>query len=159
MAVEVVSDWERQERPHAHRHRSQNFIPDVEVIVCVAAALSADDAIVWVIGRNLRRAGAETGPDLQALQNEIDPETVLTFHALQIRGDVILFAYSFFGPLRRNPALHGECCEPAVVFIGSLAQDRFGDGAGLMQVPEEVHDVLWPGQQRSLSQDDETVAT
>ena len=39
MAIQIVGGLKRKERTHAHRHRSQDFIPNVDVIVSEPAAL------------------------------------------------------------------------------------------------------------------------
>src|SRR6202048_1627053 len=48
VAVEVVGGPEREERGHAHHHRAQGFVAEVEVVVCEAAALAGEDPVIWI---------------------------------------------------------------------------------------------------------------
>ncbi len=45
------------------------------------------------------------------------------------------------------------------VFDGPLPQDFLGDGHAAMHAADEVHDVLWTGQQRQVAEDDDAVET
>ena len=61
-----------------------------------------------------------------------------TFHASQVRADIIFLADSFLGPLHGEFMLLGEGFHPAVVIIGSLSQDLLVNGLDLVEVAEEV---------------------
>jgi len=53
----------------------------------------------------------------------------------------------------------GEGLNPLVVLDGALAQDILGDGADTVHVTEEVHNVLRPGEQWQMAEDDDAVET
>jgi hypothetical protein len=132
MAVQVVGDLEGQEGADAHRHGTEHFVADVEVIVRIPAALAANDAVVGVGGWIRRRAGTKLRPDFHALQDEIDSELVLPLHPSQVWPDVILLAHPVLSPFHRDAPFPGEGFDPPVVFVGPLPQDVFGDRSGLV---------------------------
>src|SRR5713226_9345091 len=96
--------------------------------MAVARALAGQDAVVRIGGGVLGHRRAEAGPDLHALEDEIDPVTPLALHPLQPGAHVILLARSFFGPLDGNLALAREVLNPLLVLATALAQDLLGDG-------------------------------
>src|SRR5687767_14162308 len=98
MAVQVIGDLKREKGTHAHSQGTQNVVPNIEVIVGIPAALTAENAVVRVFGGESRRAGTEAGPEFHALQNEIDAGPGSTRHALLVRADVILFPHALLGP-------------------------------------------------------------
>jgi hypothetical protein len=55
--------------------------------------------------------------------------------------------------------ISGESLDPMVVLDGPLPQDFLGNSAGAMNAAEEVHDVLWTGQERQVAKDDDAVET
>src|SRR6516164_9526155 len=59
VAVEPVGGVERKETGYADNDRSQDLVPDVEVVMGKAAALIGEDAVVWILGRELGHADAE----------------------------------------------------------------------------------------------------
>ena len=58
-----------------------------------------------------------------------------------------MLAHPFLGPPQGRFAFLGKSLHPAVVILGALTQDFFGDGLDLVNVAEEVDDVLWAGEQ------------
>jgi len=114
--------------------------------VRVTTALAADEAVVRVFDRVSRRPGAEGRSDLHALENEIDAETIVPFHAPQGGPNVILLADPLFRPLVGKLMVAGESVYLTVILDGPLAYDSLGDGPGVMGVAEQVVDVLGPGQ-------------
>src|SRR5687768_13278057 len=48
VAIEVIAGPEREERRHPHDHRTENLIAYVEVVVCEAAALGRENAMIRV---------------------------------------------------------------------------------------------------------------
>src|SRR5437016_4037276 len=159
MAVQVVGDLERQERTHAQRKGTQHLVPDIEVIVSIAAALAGDDAVIGVFDWEPRHRGSEGGPYLHALQNEINAKEILPFHPLQVRADIVLLAHALFGPFHGDLTFSGEGFHPAVILVGPFSQHFLGDGAGVVDIAEEINEVLRPGQQREVSENDEAVET
>ena len=120
---------------------SEHFVADVEVIVRIAAALAADDAVIGIGGGVLGRTGTEGRPDFHALEDEVHSEPVLSLHSPLVRADIILLAYPVLGPFHRNSPFAGERIDPAVVFVGPFPQHVLCDGSGLVQIAEEVDDV------------------
>ena len=123
----------------------------------VAGALPPDDAVVRIFNRKPGRAGAEGRSDLHTLQDEIDTETVLPLHTLLIGADIVLFPHALFRPLDGDLMVAGEGLHPTVILVGPLAQNVFGDGAGLVYVAKEMDDILRPGQQGNVAQNDDAV--
>ena len=59
MAVQTVGGLKGKEAGHAHDHRSQDRIAEVEVVVSEAATLPGQDAVVGIGGRVLGGRGPE----------------------------------------------------------------------------------------------------
>src|SRR5260370_8466280 len=94
VAVEPVGGVKGKEGSDAQHDRPQNLIPDVEIVVGETAALVCQDAVVGVRGGILRDTDAE-GPALfHALEDEIDPLTLLPQQTLHTSRHVSLFADS-----------------------------------------------------------------
>src|SRR6476659_5151199 len=72
VAVEVICRLEGEEGCDTHHHGAENFISDIEVVVCEAAALAGEDAVVWILGGILRHADPEARPLFHTLEDEID---------------------------------------------------------------------------------------
>jgi hypothetical protein len=53
----------------------------------------------------------------------------------------------------------GKGIHPTVILVGPLAQNIFGDGAGLVHVAKEMDNIFRPGQQGNVPQDDDAVET
>jgi hypothetical protein len=51
VAVEVVGGLEWKEGGDAQHHRTQSFIPQVEVVMGESAALLSEDPMVWILSR------------------------------------------------------------------------------------------------------------
>src|ERR1700732_1109875 len=68
----------------------------------VATTLRGDEAVVRVRRGELRRADAEAGPQLHALQDEVHAEPLLALHPVQGRPDVVLFPDALLGPFDRD---------------------------------------------------------
>jgi hypothetical protein len=80
VAVEVVRRLEGKERRHTHDEGPENFIADVEVVVGEAALLVGQDAVIWILGRELRYGHPKGSPLLHALKYEEDTVSVLAQH-------------------------------------------------------------------------------
>lgn len=123
----------------------------------VAGTLRGNEAVVRVSRGELRRADAEAGPHLHALQDEVHAESLLACHPVQRRPDVVLFPDALLGPFDWDVLLARERVDPAVVFVGPLAQRLFRDRRRPMDIAEEVHDVLRSRQERHVPEDDHAV--
>src|ERR1700674_2717379 len=157
MAVEIVGDVERQEGPHTQQHRAQDFVANVEVVMRVATTLRGNEAVVRVRCGELRRADAEAGPQLHALQDEVHAEPLLALHPVQRRPDIVLFPDALLGPFDRDVLVARERIDPAVVLVGPLAQRLFRDRIRPMDIAKEMHDVLRSRQERHVPEDDHAV--
>src|SRR6202008_3252127 len=80
VAVEVIRRLEGKERRHTHDHGTEDFIADVEVVVGEAALLPGQDAVVGILGRELRRWVTKARPRLHALEDEVDAVSVPAHH-------------------------------------------------------------------------------
>jgi hypothetical protein len=136
----------------------QHFVPDVEVIVGIARALPDEDAVMWIVDRELGNGGAEGGSPFHALADEVDSELISVPQASQVGTDVVFLADPFFSPLHRDGLFLGEGFHPAGVIVGPLTQDLFA-GVDLVEVTEKVDDVLGAGEQGQMTEDDDTVET
>ena len=72
----------------------------------------------------------------------VNAKTLAAFHTEAIGPDVVFLLQVFLlhvrvGPLERNAVVAGESFYPAVVLVGPLAQDFFGDGIDAVDVAEE----------------------
>src|SRR4029077_12493124 len=72
VAVEVICRLEGEEGCDTHHHGAENFIADIEVVVCEAAALAGEDAVVWILGGILRHADPEEVAPSRS-NNEVAP--------------------------------------------------------------------------------------
>src|ERR1700739_1469171 len=81
VAVEVICRVEGEEGCDTHHHGAENFIADIEVVVCEAAALAGEDAVVWIFGGILRHADPEARSLFHTLEDEIDAIGVPLCHS------------------------------------------------------------------------------
>ena len=98
VTVEIVGGLEREERRHAHHHRPQRFIPQVEIVVREATPLRTQDAVVGILGGELGHGTAEGRPLFHALQDEIHAVPGGPLHAVQTRGERNLLCGHLFRP-------------------------------------------------------------
>jgi hypothetical protein len=73
VAVEVIRRLERKEGCHPHDHGTQDFIADVEVVVGEAALLAGQDAVIGILGRELRHGDRKDGPCSMLLKMKKTP--------------------------------------------------------------------------------------
>jgi hypothetical protein len=62
---------------------TQHWVANGEVIVGVAGTLSSQDAVMGIRDGKPGNGGTEGGPQLHALQDEVDPDLLATLHAPQ----------------------------------------------------------------------------
>src|SRR6266545_1623659 len=157
VAVEVVGGLEGKEGGHAQHHRPQGFIPQVEVVMGVSAALLAQNPMVGILGRELGNGATESGPLFHALENEIDAIAGGPLHAAEPRPDVILFADTFLRPLDGDLMIASERLHPLPIVAGSLAEHGFVDHGHAHDVAEKVDHLLGAGQAAQVAVDDDAV--
>jgi hypothetical protein len=83
VAVEPVSGVKEKEGGHTQNDRSQNLISDTEVVMRETAALVCQDAIVRVWGGIFRHADAKCPTLFHALEDEVDPVSLLLHQTTQ----------------------------------------------------------------------------
>src|SRR5262245_19234524 len=106
---------------------AENFIADIEVVVCEAAALAGEDAVVWILGGILRHADPEARPLFHTLEDEINAIGVPLCHSAWPGEHIVFLAHPLFGPLDRDIMIAGEGLDPVLVVGRSLAQDLFAE--------------------------------
>src|SRR5215831_4337564 len=87
------SFWENFGPSNAHHHGPQHFVADVEVIMRVAGSVPAENAVIGVVRRILRRHGTEGRPMFQALEDEVYAEPVAPLHGETVGADEILLVH------------------------------------------------------------------
>jgi hypothetical protein len=133
------------------------FVQDVKVIMGVTAALLAQDAIIGILGGIARGTNAKGRALFHTAKDVIDPEAVLALPALEDRPDPIFLAQSFFGPGHRDSVIGREGFDPALVVIGALAQQLFGQQGMAPHLPEEVDHIALAGQKGQIAMDDHAI--
>ena len=157
VAVEPIRGVEREEACHAQDDGPQNFIPNVEVVMGETAALRAQNAMVWILGRELGNRATESGALFHALENEIDAITAGALYAAGPRPDIILFADTFLRPLDGDPVIASEGLDPLSVIAGALTEDGFVDDGDAHHVAEKVDHLFGAGQAAQVAVDDDAV--
>ena len=121
------------------------------------AALRAQNAMVWILGRELGNRATESGALFHALENKIDAIAAGALHAAGPRPDVILFADTFLRPLDGDLVIASEGLDPLPIIAGALAEDGFVDYRNAHHVAEKVDHLLGTGQAAEIAMDDDAV--
>jgi len=103
MTVNPVASLKRQKGTDAQDHGPEDLIAQVEIVVGIARPLPLDDAIVRILGRVLRRAGAEVGARFHRFEDEVHAEALAPFHGQEIGADVIFLPEAFLLPVGVGP--------------------------------------------------------
>jgi len=158
VAVEIVSGLKGKERGHAHHHRAQRFVADVEVVMRETATLARQNAVVGIGGRKAGNRGTEGLSLLHAFQNEIDTVLVGPFHAAKGGADVILFAHLRLGPFDGG-MVAGKRLHPCLILVGSTRQHFLADHRLANYVVKEIRHLRWTGQSAQITVDHNAVKT
>jgi hypothetical protein len=164
MTIDPVAGGEGEERTDAENHGTEDFIPNVEVVVSVTSPISLDDAIVRILGRVLRRARTKTGARFHGSEDEVDAKTFPTFHGAEIGAGVVFLPKAFLlhvwvRPLQGDAMVASKDFHPMLVVLRSLPQHRFRDGVDGVHVAEEIDDVLRTSEQWEITLDDDAIET
>jgi len=164
MTIDPVAGGEGKKRTDAQDDGAEHFIANVEVVVGVTRPLPPDDAIVRILGRVLRLAGAEVGAGFHGFEDEVDAKALATLHRHQIGPREVFLAEAFLlpvgvGPLEGNAMVASEGLHPMLVVLGSLPQRLLGNGVDAVHVAEEIDDVLGTSEQREIALDDDAIET
>src|SRR5215831_17732472 len=142
--VEVVRGLEGEERCHTHDHGPQDFIADVEVVVSEAVLLAGQDAVIGILGRELRGGDPEARPLLHALENEAHAESVLLQHFPQPGLNIVFLAHALLGPFDGDLVIAGKGLDPVLIVGGALAQDLLADDGNTYDAAKEMHNLFRP---------------
>src|ERR1017187_8292218 len=158
VAVQIVSGLKGKERGHAHHHRPQRLVADVEVVMREATALTSQDAVVGIVGGKAGNRGAEGLALLHAFQNEVHAMLPGPFHAAQGGTNIILLAYLRLGPFDGR-VVASKRLHPCLILVGPprqhfLANDRFTH-----DVLKEMNHLSRPGQAAQITVDHHSVKT
>jgi hypothetical protein len=159
VGVQTGGGLKGKEAGHAHDHRSQDRIAEVEVVVSEAAALPGQDAIVRVGGRVLGGRGPEGRALLQAFQNEVDPVLVPVLHATQGELKIVLLPHPRLRPFDGDVVVAGEGLDPVLVVVRPMGEDLFGDRRHAYHLAEDVDHLLGARQPREIPVDDKAIKT
>src|SRR5208283_5677648 len=122
-----------------------------------ASSLSA--AACKASGSAVHKNAMEADALLHALEDDVDSPPIAALHPLQVRADIIFLPHPFLRPFHRGLVVAGEGFDPMFIFSGSAGEDIFGDGVKPQNIAEEMHNVLFPRQQRQVSLDDDAIKT
>jgi hypothetical protein len=142
VAVEVVRRLEGKEGRDAHDHGAEGLVANVEIVVGEAALLAGQDAVVWILGRELRHADPERCSLFHTLENEVDPVRVLPQHFAQPRLHIVFLTHALLGPLNGDVVIAGKGLDPVLVVGRPLAQNVFADDGNADHPVEEMHNLF-----------------
>ena len=149
--------WNGKKTGHANDDGSQHLIPDVEVVVCEAAPLVRQDAVVGVLRGILRHGDAEGPPLFHALEDEVDAIEPALVHAAERRQHLVLFAQALFRPLHRDFVIAGVGLNPVAVIVGALTERFLAHHRGAEHLMNEINHLFRPGQPAEIPVDDDAV--
>ena len=100
---------------------SQSRVADIKVVVGKPAAAFAQDLVIRISGGELGLSRAQGGSLLHALEDEVDPIALGSFHAAQPRLDKLFLFNALLCPLHGNVMVSGKAFHPALVVVQSSA--------------------------------------
>jgi hypothetical protein len=159
MTVEPIGSVKGQEGSHSQHQRSQSGVADVKVVVGKPATAFAQDLVIRISGGELGLSRAQGGSLLHALEDEVDPIALGSFHAAQQRLDKLFLFNPLLCPLDGNVMISGKPFHPALVVVSPLLQHIFGNKGNAHYVMKEVDHVLRTRQHREITVDHDTVET
>ena len=159
MTVEPIGGVKGQEGSHSDDQGSQGRVTDIEVVVGKAAAAFAQDLVIRISGGELGLSRAQGGSLLHALEDEVDPIALGSFHAAQQRLDKLFLFNALLSPLHGNVMVSGKAFYPALVVVSPLYQNLFGNKWDTHDLVKEVNHVLRTRQHREITSNHDTVKT
>ena len=159
MTVEPIGGVKGQEGSHSEHQGSQSWVADIEIVVGEAAAAFAQDLVIRISAGELRLSRAQGGSLLHALEDEVDPITLGSFHAAQQRLDKLFLFNALLSPLDGNVMVSGKAFHPALVVVRPLSQHLFGNKGNAHYLVKEVNHVLRTRQHREIAPNHDTVET
>lgn len=159
MTVEPISGVKGQEGSHSDDQGSQSRVADIKVVVGKAAAAFAQDLVIRIGAGELGLSRAQGGSLLHALEDEVDPIALGSFHAAQQRLDKLFLFNALLSPLHGDVMVSGKAFYPALVVVSPLHQNLFGNKGNAHYLVKEVNHVLWTRQHREITVNYDTVET
>ena len=159
MTVEPISGVKGQEGSHSDDQGSQSRVADIKVVVGKPAAAFAQDLVIRISGGELGLSRAQGRSLLHALEDEVDPIALGSFHAAQQRLDKLFLFNTLLSPLHGNVMVSGKAFYPALVVVSPLHQNLFGNKWDTHDLVKEVNHVLWTRQHREIAPNHDTVET
>jgi len=159
VTVEPISGVKGQEGSHSEHQRSQGWVADIKVVVGKAAAAFAQDLVIRISGGELGLSRAQGGSLLHALEDEVDPVALGSFHAAQQRLDKLFLFNALLSPLHGNAMVSGKAFHPALVAVSPLYQNLFANKWDTHNLVKEVNHVLRTRQHREIAPNHDTVET
>src|SRR4030095_2655846 len=142
MTVEPIGGVKGQEGSHSEHQGSQSWVADVKVVVGKAAAAFAQNLVIRISAGELGLSRAQRGSLFHALEDEIHPIALGSFHAAQQRLDKLFLFNSLLCPLEGNLMVSGKPFHPALVVLSPLLQHLFGNKGNAHDLVKEVNHVL-----------------
>jgi len=159
MTVEPIGGVKGQEGSHSDDQGSQSWVADIKVVVGKAAAAFAQDLVIRIGAGELGLSRAQGGSLLHALEDEVDPITLGSFHAAQQRLDKLFLFHPPLSPLHGNVMVSGKAFHPALVVVCPLLQHLFGNKGNARYLVKEVNHALRTRQHREITVNHDTVKT
>lgn len=159
MTVEPIGGVKGQEGSHSQHQGSQSGVADIKVVVGKPATAFAQDLVIRIRGGELGLSRAHGGSLLHALEDEVDPIALGSFHAAQQRLDKLFLFNPLLCPLDGNVMISGKPFHPPLVVVRPLRQHLFGNQRDAHYIMKEVDHVLRTRQHREITVDHDTVET
>src|SRR4030095_6463302 len=157
MTVEPIGGVKGQEGSHSDDQGSQSRVADIKVVVGKAAAAFAQDLVIRVSGGELGLSRPQRRSLLHALEDEVDPIALGSFHAAQPRLAKLFLFNAPLRPLHGNVMVSGKAFAPALVVVSPLHQNLFGNQRNTHDFVKEVNHVLGTRQHRKIAPNHDTV--
>lgn len=122
-----------------------------------ATALFAQDSVIGILTGKLWVADGKGLALLHALEDEIDARLAEAASGSAAGGERILFTNAFLGPFDGDLAVGGVAVDPAVVVVGALSKEVFGDHRMTAHDTEEIHDVVFAGEEGDVAVDNDSI--
>ena len=159
MTVEPIGGVKGQKGSHSDHDGSQSGVANIEVVVGQAAAAFAQDLVIRIGAGELGLSRAQGGSLLHALEDEVDPVALGSFHAAQQRLDKLFLFNALLSPLDGNVMVSGKAFHPSLVVVRPLSQHLFGNQRDTHYFVKEINHVLRTRQHREITVNHNAVET
>src|SRR5262245_56904858 len=159
MTIEPIGGVKGQEGSHSDDQGSQSRVADIKVVVGKAAAAFAQDLVIRISAGELGLSRPQRRPLLHALEDEVDPIALGSFHTAQQRLDKLFLFNALLCPLHGKVMVSRKAFYPALVVVSPLQQNRYGNKRDTHDLMKKVNHVLWTRQHREIAPNHDTVET